>query len=55
LEEDQAKCAETPGFGPAHIFADDMPIIDSNAASGVFRGTAGGGADVVLLRIFTTF
>lgn len=45
----------TLDFGYAHIFADDVPITDGNAATGVFRGTAGGGADVVSLGISTTF
>jgi long-chain fatty acid transport protein len=45
----------TLDFGYAHIFADDIPITDGNAASGVFRGSASGGADVVSLGIATTF
>ena len=49
----------TPGwtldFGYAHIFADDVAITDGDAAAGVFRGTAGGGADVVSLGISTRF
>ena len=45
----------TLDFGYAHIFADDVPITDGNAATGVFRGTAGGGADVVSVGISTTF
>ena len=45
-----------PGdFGYAHILADDVPITDGDAASGVFRGTAGGSAEVVSLGISTTF
>ena len=45
----------TLDFGYAHIFADDVPITDGNAATGVFRGTAGGSAEVVSLGISTTF
>jgi len=45
----------TLDFGYAHIFADDVAITDGNAATGVFRGTAGGGADVVSLGISTSF
>ncbi|PAW63844.1 MAG: hypothetical protein B9S38_16945 [Verrucomicrobiia bacterium Tous-C4TDCM] len=45
----------TLDFGYAHIFADEVPITDGGAASGVFRGTAGGSADVVSLGISTTF
>lgn len=45
----------TLDFGYAHIFADDVRITDGNAATGVFRGTAGGGADVVSLGISTSF
>lgn len=45
----------TLDFGYAHIFADDVAITDGNAATGVFRGTASGGADVVSLGISTSF
>lgn len=45
-----------PGdFAHAHLFADDVPTIDSDATSGVSRDTAGGGADVVSPGISTTF
>ena len=45
----------TLDFGYAHIFADDVEIIDGNAATGVFRGSASGSADVVSLGISTSF
>lgn len=49
----------TPGWtldaGYAHVFADDVTIVDGNAATGVFRGSASGGADIVSLGIATSF
>lgn len=45
----------TLDLGYAHIFADDVTIIDGNAATGVFRGSAGGSADIVSLGISTSF
>jgi long-chain fatty acid transport protein len=45
----------TLDLGYAHIFADEVVITDGTAATGVFRGTASGGADVVSLGISTTF
>jgi long-chain fatty acid transport protein len=49
----------TPGWtldaGYAHVFADDVAIIDGSAATGVFRGSASGGADIVSLGVSASF